>query len=238
MNAIDQCALTAKNNQLYENTFIKQQEGFILQAAYKATGHYITKSDDQWSISLSAFHEAVRSYSMEKGAFLSFAQLIIKRRLFDEYKRQAKHRCEVSFNPCSLENDADGNEEDVVLKREIMAVVVSNQDNPAKLEIEALADILKEYGFSFADLVKVSPKSAKTKTLCAKAIAYMVNHTELCRDMTQSKELPLKIIVNNLKLPRKTLERHRKYIIAGIEIVCGDFPLMKEYLHFVREELK
>ncbi len=42
----------------------------------------------------------------------------------------------------------------------------------------------------------------------------------------------------NLHLPRKIIERHRKYIIAGIEIISGNYPILSEYLKFVREELE
>ena len=236
MQSIDENALKAKNDKAYAETFFKENESFILQAAYKATGHYITKSDDQWSISLYAFYEAIRSYSREKGTFLSFAQLVIRRRLNDEYKKQSKHLCEISINPCSIENDPDEEDEDVPLKREVIASVISRQENSAKLEIEALSQEMCKYSISFTDLISASPKSKKTKKICAKAIAYIVQRKPLYAEMTKVKELPLKILDNDGGLPRKTLERHRKYIIAGIEILCGDYPMLSEYFKFVKEE--
>jgi len=54
--------------------------------------------------------------------------------------------------------------------------------------------------------------------------------------MKRNKLLPLKVLENNLKLPRKILERHRKYIIAGAEIISGDYPILSEYLKFIKEE--
>ena len=41
---------------------------------------------------------------------------------------------------------------------------------------------------------------------------------------------PIKNIAENTKVPRKILERHRKYIIAAVEIICNDFPLLQEYI--------
>ena len=60
-----------KDNQFLEE-FIAEYEVFILHTAHKSAGRYITKTDDQWSIALSAFHEAINSYDFEKGAFLTF----------------------------------------------------------------------------------------------------------------------------------------------------------------------
>lgn len=236
MREIDKKAIQAKNDKNNIEIFLKEFEFFILKTAHKVTGKYITKSDDQWSVSLSAFNEAIEAYSYEKGSFLSFSEIVIRRRLYDYIKKQSKYFCEVTINPFIFESDAV--EEDVTIKQEVMGKVAIKEDNDAKLEIEAISKILSDYGFSFFDLVSVSPKAKKTKTVCAKAIVFISQNAILLSEMRKSKSLPLKIIENNLNLPRKLLERHRKYIIAAAEIMSGDYPILAEYLKFVREELK
>jgi RNA polymerase sigma factor len=57
----------------------------------------------------------------------------------------------------------------------------------------------------------------------------------LLSELKSSKQLPLKIIENNCKIPRKILERHRKYIIAAIELLHGEYPNLAEYLRYIRE---
>jgi len=235
MREIDKKAMQAKNDKNYIEIFLKQFEFYILNTSHKITGKYITKSDDQWSVSLSAFNEAIQAYSYEKGSFLSFSELVIKRRLYDYIKRQSKHFCEVTMNPFIFESDAD--EDEIALKQEVMSKVAIKEENDAKLEIEAISNLLSEYGFSFFDLVSVSPKAKKTKTVCAKAILFLSQNNILMNEMRRSKLLPLKIIEKNSELPRKILERHRKYIIAGAEIISGDYPTLSEYLKFVREEI-
>ncbi|MGD9568324.1 MAG: RNA polymerase subunit sigma [Sedimentibacter sp.] len=234
MREIDNKALMAKNDKNYTDIFLKEYEFFILKTANNVIGKYVTKSDDQWSVSLSAFHEAIEAYSYEKGSFLSFSELVIKRRLFDYIKKQSKHFCEVTINPHLFESESD--EDDINLKQEVMSKVAIKHDSEAKLEIEAISEILKGYGFSFFDLVNVSPKAKKTKIVCAKAILYITKNQILLNDMKRSKLLPIKVLENNLKLPRKILERHRKYIIAGAEIISGDYPVLSEYLRFIKEE--
>lgn len=235
MREIDKKAMLAKNDKNYIDTFLKDFEFYILKTAHKVTGKYITKSDDQWSVSLSAFNEAVQAYSYEKGSFLSFSEMVIKRRLYDYIKKQSKYFCEVTINPFLFESDAE--EEDITMKHELMSKVAIKEENDAKLEIDAISDILSEYGFSFFDLVSVSPKAQKTKIVCAKAILFLSQNTILMNEIRKSKLLPMKVIENKLELPRKLLERHRKYIIAGAEIMSGDYPILSDYLKFVREEL-
>ena len=69
MREIDSNALRAQNDGVYLEEFLKEYELFILHAAQKVTGRYVTKMDDQWSVALNAFHEAIKSYNFDKGAF-------------------------------------------------------------------------------------------------------------------------------------------------------------------------
>lgn len=235
MREIDENALKAQKDDAYLEIFMKEYEVFILHTAHKASGRYVTKRDDQWSISLSAFHEAINSYDYDKGGFFSFAETVIRRRIYDYMRKQSKHNCEISIDSYSLENDAE--EDYLSIKQEVTNKLVINQTEDAKLEISAISKTLSDYGFSFYDLISVSPKALKTKTICAKAIAYLCKNPLLIIEMRRTKSLPLKIIEKNLNLPRKIMERHRKYIIAGVEIISGDYPILSEYLKFVREEM-
>jgi len=105
-----------------------------------------------------------------------------------------------------------------------------------KLEIEEANKVFSAYGFSFFDLSECSPRANKTKKACAKAVSYILDNPVLIRELQSSKQLPLKIIENNSKVPRKILERHRKYIIAAIEILSGEYPYLAEYMRYIREE--
>ncbi len=235
MRQIDESAIKAKHDKYHIETFIKEHEFFILKTAHKVTGKYITKSDDQWSVSLSAFNEAITAYSFEKGSFLSFSELVIKRRLYDYIKKQSKHFCEVAISPFIFESSDE--EEDLSLRQAVISKVSTKQNDDAKLEIEAITFTLKQYGFSFYDLISVSPKALKTKKSCAKAIVFLSENQILLNEMKKTKNLPIKAIEKNLYIPRKVLERHRKYIIAGAEIISGNYPILSEYLKFVKEEL-
>jgi len=233
MRNIDENAIQAQKDKQYLEEFIKEYEIFILHTAHKSAGQYITKLDDQWSVALSAFHEAINSYDFEKGAFLPFAETVIRRRLYDYARKESKHDCEVLIDSYAIENDAE--EEVITVKYEVMSKMATNQESDTKLEIQMLSEALQDYGITFLDLSEASPKAAKTKAVCGSAISYLSQNTVLVNEMRKSKTLPLKILEKNQKLPRKVLERHRKYIIAGTEIITGDYPILSEYLRFVRE---
>ena len=219
MRELDQRAVKAANDAQELNALIEEYDSFILKSASKAVKRYVSKNDDEWSIALSAFSEAIQKYSFEKGSFISFAELMINRRLIDYFRAQRKF---------VVEDQVDWIEDNAIIE---------NDDN-LKLEIEAISQVLEYYGFSFMDLAECSPKAQKTKTACAKAVVYLLEKPMLITEIRNSKQLPIKLIAKNVGLPRKIIERHRKYIIAAVEILYGDYPYISEYLSFVREAVK
>ena len=237
MSDLDLLAIDAKNNEDSMNKLITQYENFILRCASSAARSYISKSDDEWSIALSAFTEAIKNYSAAKGSFLNFAELVIRRRIIDFIRSKSRYALEVSVNP-SLFNTDIQNEDEYFMQSEIAQKVSIVEDNSIKMEITLVNEVFSEYGFSFMDLTECSPKSEKTKRSCAKVVAYLIRNPILTSEIKIKKQLPLNIIEKNTRIPRKLLERHRKYIIAAVEIMSGDFPNLAGYMGYIRQELE
>ncbi|HEY5524201.1 MAG TPA: RNA polymerase sigma-I factor [Clostridium sp.] len=235
MREIDESVIKAqKDKALYEKLII-ENEFFVISTTSKTTNKYINKSDDEWSIALNAFSEAVNSYNMDKGSFYSFAELVIKRRIIDYLRKESKRSSEILVD--SYEFQGNDEEENTTIKKEVITKMSHTHNDDIKLEIESATEQLKTYGFSFYDLIEVSPKAEKTKASCKKAVVYILKNEILYKELIENKKLPLKIIEKNLKVPRKILERHRKYIIAAVVIISGDYPNLAEYMSFIREEM-
>jgi RNA polymerase sigma factor len=228
--------ISAKLDSQIREKLLKQHEFYILKCASRSCHRFITKSDDEWSISLLAFSQAIDSYELEKGSFLKFADLVIKRRLIDYSKSQQKYSVETSVDPITFDTEPEEDTDDLSMRMAV-AEKVSHQDNGnLKLEIEEASNLFKAYGFTFFDLSECSPRAEKTRRSCAKAINFMMQSPMLVSEMKSAKQLPLKMIEKNTDTPRKILERHRKYIIAAIEILSGEYPNLAEYMRYIREE--
>jgi RNA polymerase sigma factor len=230
LRGIDKKATEAAQNEQALSCFVHEYEAYILKCASKASKRYITKSEDEWSVAMEAFCSAVSMYSYDKGSFLRFAELMISRRLIDFFRTQSKYRQEFSVSPLVFSGEMEEEENDRALAVEIAEKTADTQENSLKDEIEAAGAQFSKYGFSFFDLINCSPKSQKTKTACTAAVSYMVSYPLLCSEMRRLKNLPLKLIEKDMKVSRKILERHRKYIIAAIEILTGDYPGLADYM--------
>lgn len=216
MRELDKQIIEIRNDRNALEEFIISQEGFIIKTATRITKRFVSKSDDEWSIALSAYLEAIEKYDIEKGSFVPFAEMIIRSRLIDWFRANGKFSPEVHIE----DNQEKG--------------IIQEDAENLRLEIEALGDTLREYGFSFMDIVKHSPKAEKTKMACKIVINYIIDNPIILTELQSSLLLPIKIIEKNSGVPRKTIERHRKYIIVAVEILVGDYPYLSEYLRYIR----
>ncbi len=238
----------ARENEADMNLLIEKNKKFIITSAYRSVNHYVTESDDEWSVALIAFHEAVLSYDEEKGSFHSFAAMVIRRRLLDYLRGEARRGGEISVPPEAFSGDKEAGEELTPLEMEIRkreAELSFEQEDTSsglgqvtvKDEIAAVQELLGHYGFSFFDLADCSPKAEKTKMKCADAVAALLKDPALFQKMRETKSLPIKEISARAGVMRKILERHRKYIIAAAEILNGEYPLLAEYMNYIRKAL-
>lgn len=237
MQEIDVLAAEAAADDQKLEDFVRQNEAFVLKCASNVTGRYMTKSDDEWSVAQYALVEAVRSYEPDKGNFYGYAALLIRRKLIDHHRGQQKYFPEQSVDPSLFSGETGGEEEyDYTVHRVAESLAVSDEGEALRLEIEAANALFRTYGFSFYDLAACSPKSQKTRRSCAIAARYLLDHPLLLQQLRDSKRLLIDTIGKNCGIPRKILERHRKYIIAAVEILSGEYPYLAEYLKFIRKE--
>lgn len=237
MFELDDVAADIAGDPERQAALIRKYKPFILKCASDCAKRYITDSDDEWSIALQAFAEAMEQYNREEGHFLSFAKLVIRRRLYDYFDANQKFSSEVSVAPSMFSGEEEDDEEGSELYLQVRETLVYEPDHTATDEIEAANAVFADYGFSFFDLTSCSPKAGKTKEACTKAAVYLLKNPMLISELRKSRQLPIKIIEKAADIPRKILERHRKYIIAVVELLSGEYPFLTDYLQPIREEL-
>ena len=93
MRELDKQIIEIRNDRNALEEFIISQEGFIIKTATRITKRFVSKSDDEWSIALSAYLEAIEKYDIEKGSFVPFAEMIIRSRLIDWFREIGRASC-------------------------------------------------------------------------------------------------------------------------------------------------
>lgn len=228
--------LIQQGNRTLLNEIIENYKPFIAKTVSSVCKRYIYETDDEFSIGLIAFNEAIEKYSPEKGSsLLSFSEVLIKRRVIDYIRKQSKSQhVSMDLTYSSLEEESPG----MVIVNELSLEDFRKKSDAdlRKDEIVQFQTLLASFDLSFRDLVENSPKHSDARTNAIMVAKVLVENSELKNSLLEKKRLPIKELEKMVDVSRKTIERNRKYIIAIALILSSDYLYMKDYLKGVLED--
>ena len=220
----------AKKDREKADALLRDYLPFIRAQAAKQVGHPVSDQDDAQSIAMIAFHEAILGYDPGRGAFLPYAAMVIKSRIIDHQRREARHQGQLSL-------DAEQGDD----SRPLLEEVADTRDRFAEAaglaatqkEIAELAAVMAEFGVSFSDVSDHSPKQERTLEACREAIRCGAEDGDLLAELLRTRRLPMARLAALSGVERKTLERHRKYILAMLLIQTNGYEIIRGHLRHV-----
>ena len=220
----------AKKDPRKADELIRSYIPFIRSEAAKCISRVCTEQDDEYSIAMIAFHEAILGYEQERGAFLGYASMLIKSRIIDYQRREARHQGQVSIYAESGEDD-----------RTILDEMADGRDHyeeavnleATKQEIAELSAVMARFGVSFSDVADHSPRQERTLEACTRAVRWAAGDELLLEELLRTGKLPMARLVQGSGAERKTLERHRKYILAMLLIQTNGYEIIRGHLRHV-----
>lgn len=203
------------------NKFIETHMPFIVKSITKVTKRYVSlENDDELSIALIAFNEAIDKYSAERGPFLAFAQLVIISRIKTYLQRETKNSANESLDKLKDEGIEVGSI--IETPTEDMCIL--------KTEILTLKSNLIGFGFDFEDLVDESPKHKDTRNNAIYISERVSKDPPLTSFMYEKKRLPIKQISIKYSITEKILKGSKKFIIAVVIIFDKNFRNLKLWI--------
>lgn len=218
-----------QGDKFLQNELLRTYQPFIAKCVSEVCKRYIDpKRDDEFSIGLSAFNEAIFSYVPNKGSsFLSFAKLVIKRKVIDYIRYQQKRSASLSLDETYDEEQME-NSLEIAAVQEKYQMEIDAQNR--KEEILEFKEKLKLYKLSLVELTEVSPKHRDARESAVKTARILYNDPTLRDYVYRKKKLPIKDLVKKVDVSKKTLERNRKFILAMFIVLSEDYIYLKEYL--------
>ncbi|MBX5468046.1 MAG: RNA polymerase subunit sigma [Firmicutes bacterium] len=208
---------------------------FILRVASQVAGRWVAVGqDEEVSVAFSAFNEAIDAYRTDQGtSFLHFAETVVKRRLIDLVRRQERYRGrEVVLSELEPE-PSEGGEETAGGALDAAAEAAwrkAEEDRQRRWEVEELGRQLAAYAIAWTDLVREGPRHRDARQRALAVARALASDRELVRHLLERRELPVARLLDKVPYHRKTLERHRKYIIAAALIWILDLRHLGSYL--------
>jgi RNA polymerase sigma factor len=215
------------------NDFIADYTPYIIKMTSQFCRRYIDPArDDEFSIALGAFNEAINRFSPSAGrSFLGFAETVIRRRLIDYVRKEARFSRHIPYSSFDSEEEGDLTDNPVEIYQAMEEYDRNREAEERRHEIEELSRALSEFGIAFADLVHLSPKHRDSRENLFVIGKRLSEDAKLIEILMEKKMLPIKELMEQAGVSRKTLERNRKYLIAIALIFNGPYPHLQNYLH-------
>ncbi len=213
-----------QGNEQARESFIQQYDPFILNATSKVTGRFVDKhNDDEYSIALIAFNRAIDTFDHDKGqSFFVYARVLVRNDLIDYFRAEGR---------VQEQTLSESESNDTVFLEDKTPAVEMDEKFILKNEIALFRSALQDFGIPFSALVKESPKHEDTRRQLVSLTFQLYNNQDIREEIRRTGKLPLKQLESMVRVSRKTLERHRRYLLAGFILLDSDLDTMKDYFY-------
>ena len=215
----------AKTSNVELDRFISNYMPFIKKEARKASVFQMD-FDDRLSVAMLVFMNCVRQYDEGCGAFLPFAAACIRNRLIDEGRKSAKHYTRAM----PLTNDENDRESTVGTMLAAQRYAKEQERISLAEEIDLFTAALVEFDMKFETLAKICPKQHRSREQCAAISREIASNSILREYFFRTHRIPQSELARRFKLSEKTIEKHRRYIVAITLILTGDYPGIQAFL--------
>jgi RNA polymerase sigma factor len=214
---LEERVIRARGNNDLLNSLIKEFKPFIASVAQKRVGRYLEYGvDDELSVGLMAFREAINSFKEGRAKFLSFARMVISMRLIDHFRKLDDN----------FEVIGDEAEEGIWDRQSVELYELEAEEEDRKAEVVSYATLLSKWGIDLTRLAHVSPKSQALKDDYQKIAGIIAGDKVLLNGFMETKRLPIKEIEKEMPIHRKKVDRGRIYIIAMVLAIISGFSYM------------
>lgn len=229
--SVEAKVMKAKDSPELQSKLIEGHLGFIRKCIaehIKASGVSV---DEEMTVAMLAFQEAVETYEASRGKFYSFCKIVIGRRLIDDFRKKIRHeQGVVSLDVSACDDEGAERPNDALVNVSMKAYEQLCDKTDLQYEIMAYAEILTAYGLSFNDLIESSPKQETLRKLYMDTSHWLVSQPHLFEELKTTRKLPITKIVQAYDIDKKRLERGRRYIIAVAVLLDSDFEKIKAYV--------
>lgn len=226
MSDIEQAIYSARQSKSQLNRLINEYLPFIKKQLIGLKGLRL-EYDDMMSLAMLTFSSCVFQYEPQKGNFFAFCGTCIKNRLIDESRKQARYEGKLVQ---MLDND-DLLYDDTIDTRASVAAYDLQQERQSLIqEIEAFCVELNGFGIDFEELYVFCPKQTRSRLLCFKLAKEIVSTPQLYEIFVSTQRIAQTELSARFGISKKTVEKHRKYIVALVLLMTGEYPYIQAFL--------
>lgn len=192
-----------------KNKMIQAHIPFIIKTVSEVVGRYVTLENDEMSIALLAFNEAVDKYDETKGPFLAFAKLVIRSRILTYLQSNQKHQ--------NMDSIEALHEAGIELSESCYQPMVK-ETHELKWELDLLKEQLLKFGFDLEILASECPKHRDTRRKAITLAEQINDDKSIVFKLYEKLRLPIKLICLQYEVTEKFVKGSKKFIITVVII--------------------
>jgi RNA polymerase sigma factor len=221
--SLESRVIESREDNFKTSRLIYEFKPFIASVAQKKSGRFLEYGvDEELSVGLSAFKEAMDSFKKEKGKFLSFARMVINMRLIDYYRKEKNKKAFILKSDNRYSANFKYNE---LVSTEHYEIDEERENRILEI-IEYRAELSK-WGISLEALADISPRNESLRNEYKEVAKIIVKNSDILKFMMETKKLPLKKLEKITWVHRKKMERGRIYIIAMVLAIINNLSYIK-----------
>ena len=180
------------------DTFIKENIPFIVKTIVGVTKRYVeVENSEELGIALEAFNDLLDTYDEEKGNFYSYAKVVIKNKLIDHIRKQARVTVVSIEEHHAIKDDLD---DEAIVRQELIR----------------FKEILNEHGISYELLAAHKPVHKNTKDMVVELALLILKNTQMVKHLIEKKRLPITQINKDYGASVRFIKSHKHTITAII----------------------
>lgn len=206
----------ASGDNLAREKLIEQYRPFVFKEAQRVCRRILEWGrDDELSIALIAFNEAIDAYNNTKGSsFENLCRLVIRRRLIDFFRK--------------ADNTGDAIPAEKVISQSVIEEDWEQAEREA--EIDLYRKILNDFNLDFERVAVAQPSHKQTRGKLRRAAKILAGNQELMDFLYSSRNLPKRRLCELAGLTSRMLDRGRIYVIAlALLLSREDLPHLRDY---------
>ncbi len=219
MNTLDEKVVELRSNKDEKgiSDLIEQYKPYIIRIVSNTKRSYVEiDNDEELSIGLMAFYEAIERYEPDKGKFLSYAAIVIESRVKSYILNEKKHYHQ---NIESIEEPAS-QKMSIEEKYEIVN------------EIEVFERTLGLFKITLDQLTDQAPKHIDTRKNAVDISVKTSHEKDLIQFFYSKFRLPITKIAERFLVSIKVIKGSKSFIIACIIILTKNLEALKEWLNY------
>ena len=195
---------------------IQQHMPLIIRTISSVTGRYVSaEHDDEFSVALEAFSEAIQCFNAGRGPFEPFAAMVIRSRLLTHLQQETRHAA------LSLEGLQESGWD---------AAAPDPACGDLAEEIQLYRQELALFGLTLEGLAEASPKHQDTRQRAIGIAEHSSHSTEIVQKTYSKRKLPVRAVARFCSVSEKIVKTSKTFILATMLVFVQALPCLADWI--------